>query len=96
MNISLIKKPSAWIPIAIPLLLSVMIFAGAVFGSVVRQPDEGTGAHIFQILMVIQFFIILYFIARWLPVAPKQGFLILLFQFLAIIAAFAPVFIFKL
>jgi len=93
---STLKHPSAWIPLlmsfaAIALLLGYL----AMFG-VVRQEDEGTAAHIWQILMVGQLPFIAFFALKWLPQAPKQAFMVLALQLLAGLAACAPVFYFQL
>jgi len=48
----------------------------AIFG-IVQHTDEGTPAHIFQLIMVAQLPIIGYFAIKWLPKRPKQSLLIL-------------------
>ena len=51
MFISTMKKPSAFLPLAMSFtVLAVMLVHGAMTGFV-REEDEGTAAHIFQILM---------------------------------------------
>lgn len=92
----LIKKPSAFLPITMSLVvIAVMIYYFARFG-IVHQTDEGTAAHIFQIGMAGQIPIILYFMVRWLPRHPRQGLEVLVFQALAALAAMGPVWYFKL
>ena len=95
--ISIIKKPSAWIPIALSLVvLAAMLISFALFGPPVRQPDEGTGAHLFQIWLVLEVFMVGFFAIKWLPQKPKPAFLVLVIQIVAVLAACAPVFYFKL
>ena len=94
---SLIKKPSAWVPVALSLgVLASMIICIAMFAPPARQPDEGTGAHLFQIWLVLEFFMIAFFALKWLPQKPKQALVILAIQIIAALVACAPVFYFKL
>ncbi len=93
----LLKKPSAWIPITLSsAVLGIFLFAIAIFGPPAREPDEGAGAHLFQIWLVLELFSILFFAVKWLPKKPRQAFAILLVQIAAALAACAPVYIFKL
>lgn len=94
---SLIKKPSAWIPIAIPLaFFAIMLYRFAMFGPPVREADEGTLAHLFQIWLVLEVFMVLFFAVKWLWQAPKPALVILAVQIAAAFAIIAPVFYFKL
>src|SRR3989344_3716459 len=82
---SLIKKPSAWIPIVMSFLaLSILIVHVLIFGiDLKQQKDEGTEAHLFQILMVGEIPIIAFFLIKWLPKKIKETLLILLLQFIS-------------
>jgi len=96
----IIKNPSAWLPLlmscaALALLLSYLSFYG-IPDEAARHQDEGTAAHLFQLLMGGQLPIIAYFGLRWLPQAPRQAFIILAMQFLAGALAFAPIYIFQM
>jgi hypothetical protein len=93
---STIREPSAWIPLAMSFaaLATVLVYV-AMFG-VVREADEGTPAHIFQLLMVLQVPVVAFFAIKWLPSAPKQALMILGLQIVAVLTACAPVFLFKL
>jgi hypothetical protein len=53
-----------------------------IFG-IVREADEGTGAHLFQLWLVLEPLMVGFFAVKWLPLAPKQALLILAFQILA-------------
>ena len=75
--------------------LAVLIGYFATFG-VVHEADEGTAAHIFQILMGGQVPIILFFAVKYLPRAPRQALIVLALQAAAAFAAFAPVYYFQL
>jgi hypothetical protein len=74
--------------------LATVIIHVALFG-VAREADEGTAAHIWQILMAAQIPIIAFFAIKWLPRTPWQALLVLALQGGAALAALAPVFILK-
>ena len=96
MNFShLIKQPSAFLPVAMSLAaLATVGIALAVLGrDAAPQPDEGTAAHIWQLLMGGQLPIIAYFALKWLARAPKQTLLILALQLAVALAALAPVYL---
>jgi hypothetical protein len=96
MFISTMKKPSAFLPVAMSLIvLAVMLVHGATTGFV-READEGTAAHIFQILMPAQIPIIAFFAIKWLPQNPKQALMVLALQAIAGLAVLAPVYYFNL
>lgn len=93
---SLVKNPSAWVPIAMSACaIALLLFYFLTFG-VVHEKDEGVAAHLWQILMGGQVPIIAFFAVKYLPENPKQAFIILLIQLASITLACAPVFIFKL
>jgi hypothetical protein len=96
MSISLMKQPGAWIPIVMSLLALFVAFGYLVIYGAVREPDEGAAAHLWQLLMVGQLPIVAVFALHWLRNRPRQALLVLAIQFAAMLAALAPVFIFKL
>lgn len=57
-----------------------------------RQRDEGTAAHLWQLLMGGQLPIIVFFAVRWLPRMPRYAGLVLVLQAAAAVAALAPVY----
>jgi hypothetical protein len=93
---TMIKKPSAFLPIAMSLaaLATVLLFL-AMFG-VVHETDEGAAAHIWQLLMGLQIPIIVFFAIKWLVRAPRQALYVLALQAGAALAALAPVYFLKL
>jgi hypothetical protein len=92
MDISTLKKPSAFLPLALSFAaLATVLVHVAIFGAV-READEGTAAHIWQILMAAQVPIVAFFAIRWLPQAPKQALSVLALQLGAALAAIAPVY----
>lgn len=96
MNISIMKKPSAFLPLAMSFAaLATVLVHVARFG-VAREADEGTAAHIWQLLMAAQIPIIAFFAIKWLPRIPRQALLVLTLQGGAALAALAPVFFLNL
>jgi hypothetical protein len=86
-----LKTPSGFLPIAMSLaaLTFVLVYV-AMFG-VTHESDEGAAAHVWQLLMAGQMPVVLFFMVRWLPRAPRPAFLVLALQVTAALAAVAPV-----
>ncbi len=72
-NVSLIKQTSAWLPLTMSLTALTLVLAHAVVYGVVHEADEGTAAHIWQILMAAQLPILAYFMLKWLPRQLKES-----------------------
>lgn len=72
--------------------LGIVLGHIAIFGTA-READEGTAAHLWQLLMAGQIPIIAIFAIGWLPRAPRQAMLVLALQLSAGLAAAAPVFL---
>jgi len=86
------KQPSAFLPLAMSFVaLATVLVHVAMFG-VAREADEGTAAHIWQILMAAQIPIVAFFAIKWLPRTPRQALLVLTLQSGAALAALGPVF----
>ena len=96
MSVLLIKQPSGFIPVAMSLsALALVVGHIAVFG-VAHEVDEGTAAHLWQLLMAGQVPIVAYFAMKWFPQTPRNALGVLALQFIAALAACAPVYWFKL
>lgn len=96
MNLSTMRKPSAWLPLTMSLAaLATVLGHVAIYGAA-READEGSAAHIFQILMASQVPVVVFFAIKWLRRTPRQALLILALQVGAALAAFAPVFFLNL
>jgi hypothetical protein len=98
---ALLKKPSAFVPLVMSLAALATVLLAVAFGATAPpprgvRPDEGMGAHLFQLLMVAQVPLILFFIIRWLHGSVKSGMQVLLVQAAAAVAALAPVFLLHL
>ena len=92
---SIIKKPSAFLPVAMSLAALAVVVLHVIFVGTSPQPDEGRDARIFQLLLVAQLPIIAYFALQWLPRFPKPALMVLALQAATGLAALAPVFIMK-
>ena len=91
MTRTLLMQPSACVPIAMSLgALGVALGYAALFGTAPR-PDEGTAAHLWQLLMAGQVPVIAFFAVRWIAIQPRQALLVLMAQIGAALAAMAPV-----
>ena len=92
----MIKRPSAFLPVAMSLVaLAVVLFHVTIFGAA-READEGAAAHLWQLLMVAQLPLLLFFAIRWLPRSPKQAMQVMALQAGAAVAALAPVYFLNL
>ena len=95
MQAALLSRPSAFIPIAMSgAALAIVLAYAAMFG-VARQADEGTAAHLWQLLMAGQIPVIAFFAIKWLPTQHKQALLVLAIQLGAAFAAMFPVWWFR-
>jgi hypothetical protein len=73
----LIGRPSAWAPIVLSVVASAFVGWSIVTqgpDAVATEPtDEGPPARLFQLLLLVQVPIVAWFVARWVPVAPRIG-----------------------
>ena len=86
-----LRHPTAFLPLVVAAAAVVAILAHISVAGTAPQADEGTAAHIWQLLMVLEVPLVALFTIRWLPEAPRQALMVLGLQFLAIGAALAPV-----
>ena len=75
--------------------LALVLGHVAMFGAV-READEGTAAHLWQLLMAGQVPVVAFFAMRWVPRTPRQALPILALQAIAGLAALAPVYFLNL
>jgi hypothetical protein len=90
---SILKYPSAFLPVAMSLAALATVLVFITLHGTAPQADEGAAAHIWQLLMVAQAPIVLFFALKWVPRSPKQAVPILALQVVAALAAMAPVFL---
>jgi hypothetical protein len=99
---AILKHPSAFLPLAMSLTALAVVGAAAIDGilrgahGIIREPDEGTAAHLWQILMAGQLPVLLFFAIKWLPRAPRQTLGVLALQAGAWLASCAPVYFLNL
>src|SRR5579862_5346444 len=99
---SMVRKPSAFVPLAMSLAALALLGGAYIYGissgrgALVREPDEGSIAHLWQLLIAGQVPVLAYFAIKWLPRAPKQTVRVLMLQAGAVLAAMAPVYFLNL
>ena len=96
MNFSVMKQPSAFLPIAMSAAALALVLGHIAIFGIVHEADEGTPAHVWQLLMAGQLPMVAYFALRWLPRVPGQALRVLGLQVVAAMAACAPVYWFQL
>ncbi len=90
--LQLLKRPSAFLPVAISAFLLVLIAVHIARFGTLHAADEGTEAHLFQILMPVQLAIIAFFAVTWLQKTPTAAARVLALQIFAAILVLAAVF----
>ena len=83
---------SALVPIGMSLAALALVVGHFLRYGIVHETDEGTAAHVFQLLIVLQVPIVAYFGITRLPQAPREGLAVLAVQAVAVAAAFAGVY----
>jgi hypothetical protein len=86
-----IRSPSALVPIAMSLAALGLVLGHAAIYGVTRETDEGTAAHVFQLLMAGQLPIVAWFAVRHFPRRPKCTLKVLTLQAIVGLAAIAAV-----
>lgn len=90
-----LRKPSAWIPVAMTLAILGMMSL-YIFGVIPPENtggDEGTMAHLFQIWAVLEFCAIMFFAFKWLGNEPTKAWKVIALQIGLAIVPFAIVFL---
>lgn len=93
---AIIKQPSAFLPVVMSLVALAVVLGHVVMFGAAREADEGTAAHIFQLLMAAQVPIVAFFAVRRLPQAPRYALPVLALQAGAAFVALAPVYFLNL
>jgi hypothetical protein len=94
--LSLSRKPSAFLPMAMSFTALAWVLGSISMYGVVHEADEGASTHIWQLLMAGQLPISAYFVIRWLRRAPWQTLPVSALQVAAALVALAPVYFLKL
>jgi len=72
--------------------LAIVLFHIAIFGTA-PQRDEGTEAHIFQLLVAGQVPILIFYAVKWMRRTPRTALMVIAVQLGAVVAALAPVYL---
>ena len=86
------KRPSAWLPILMSLAALAIVVIHIIRFGPAREADEGTSAHLWQMLIAGQLPVTAWFAIKWLPQTPKRALIVLALQAVAGLAAMAPVY----
>jgi|SRR5579871_5189454 len=89
----LAQRPTAFLPIAMSLAAVAVIAGHIMIAGTAPQADEGTAAHLWQLLMAGQLPVIGLFAIKWLARDPKMATGIITLQVMAMMIAIAPIFI---
>ena len=82
-----IRQPTVFLPLVMSIVALVMVLVQFAIFSIVDETDEGTAAHIFQLLIVAQVPFIALFAFRWFALAPRQTLFFIALQACAALAA---------
>lgn len=99
---AILRHPSAFLPVTMSLAALGVLLVAAIYNilryghGLVREPDEGAAAHLWQLLMAGQLPLLLFFAIKWLPRAPRQSLRVLALQAGAALASLAPVYFLNL
>jgi len=91
MEVSFGKKASALVPVLMSLAALVLVGIQLLTHGMKPEADEGTVAHLYQLLVVAQLPVIAFFVYRWLRLAPTKALTVVVVQALALVAALIPV-----
>ena len=89
----MVRLPSAFVPLLMSLGALATVGVHVALYGIAREADEGTAAHLWQLLMGGQIPIVWLFAAKWIPRAPRQALAVLALQAGAGLAAAAPVYL---
>ena len=90
---TLLRKPSALLPVLMSFsALAVVAIFISIYGDV-QQQDEGTAAHLFQLLIALQIPNSLFFAFKWLPKFAKPAIGVLALQVIAASVALVTILI---
>jgi len=94
--LTMLKQPSAFLPVAMSVAALARVLGSVVTFGVVHEADEGTAAHLFQLLTGLQIPIVAYFAVTWLPRSPGPALRVLALHAAAGLVALAPVYVLQL
>lgn len=93
MKVIPMKQTSGWLPIAMSGAALALVLGHIAISGTAREADEGTAAHLWQLLMAGQVPVVGYFALKWLPRETGEALRVLALQVVAALAACAPVYL---
>lgn len=96
MNQTLFRIPSAIIPLLMSSLALATVVIHLLSSPAAHPADEGTAAHVFQLLFAGQVPVVAFFAMKWLPREPARALFVMSLQAAAALIALAPVVFFNL
>ena len=81
----LLRRPTGFVPLLLSAsALALLVGYVAIFGADPNPTgDEGTAAHLFQLILTVQSFVMVAFGIQWLPRAARSALVVLALQTLA-------------
>jgi hypothetical protein len=92
-NTPIFRPLAAWLPIAMSFAALALVAFHIATAGTAPQADEGTAAHLWQLLMVGQTPLLIFYAIKRLPRTPRSALLVMGVQIGAAMAAFAPVYL---
>ena len=96
MPYSMFRNASAAIPLGMSAGAFITVLIHIISIGASPSADEGTAAHLFQILLAGQAPFVAFFALKWLPRMPSEAMLVIAMQAAAALIALAPVVLFDL
>jgi len=93
MNEPTIRQPAVFLPLVMSLVALAMVLVHFAIYGIVVESDEGTAAHIFQLLMVAQIPFLAFLAFRWVTLAPRKTLLFIVLQVSTALTAIVAVFL---
>jgi hypothetical protein len=94
MNPTLLRQPSALVPLVMSAIALALVLWHLAFFAPAEAGDAGAAAHLFQLFIVGQAPFAAWFAARWMPREPGPAMLVLALQAAAAVAALVPAVLF--
>jgi predicted membrane channel-forming protein YqfA (hemolysin III family) len=88
---SLLKRPSAFLPLLMSAAAFLLIIAVLATVGVTHRQDEGAPARIFQLLILLQLPIVGFFALKWWPRSPRPATFVLFLQVGVVLLSVATV-----
>ena len=96
MNAEMRRRPSAFVPPVLSLAALAIVGCHVAMYGPTPEADEGTAAHLWQLLMAAQLPFMALFFFKWFLSTPRVAAPILVLQIVSALAAMAPVYLLHL